>query len=248
MLNLNSDSGPYLPLLFLAGAIAYTISLLAGGGGSLLVLGMLNLLIKSKAIPSLINFSETVVRPYRLYLFWENINWQIVAYYVPFALIGTLLGAWSLALVDPTWLKYLVALFLLSAPLQYGIINPQERSFPMRLEWFGPLGFISSYLSALIGATGPIENPFYFNYGVDRNALIATKTATSFLTGLVRLFSYWNFGLIYPENWPLALALTGGELVGTYIGKHILENISETLFRRLSIGLMTLVGLVILAK
>ena len=104
-------------LSFLVGLIGYTVALLSGGGGSLLVLSGMNLLFDSKVTATMINFSETLVRPYRLWLFWEHINWKIVSYYVPFAIIGSCLGAKSLSLININWIKALVALFLISTPL-----------------------------------------------------------------------------------------------------------------------------------
>lgn len=83
----------------------------------------------------------------------------------PFALIGTWLGTWSLSKIHTKAISLLVAMFLISTPFQYNF-GKKEKSFEMKLQWFAPLGFIASYLSALIGATGPIENPFYFNYGI----------------------------------------------------------------------------------
>jgi membrane associated rhomboid family serine protease len=62
-----------------------------------------------------------------------------------------------------SWIgSVIVGIFLISTVFQYRF-GEKQRSFPMRILFFLPLGFIVSLFSALIGATGPVENPFYFS-------------------------------------------------------------------------------------
>jgi uncharacterized membrane protein YfcA len=64
----------------------------------------------------------------------------------------------------------------------------------MKLAWFIPLGFFVEIFSSLIGATGPVLNPFYLNYGLEKEKMIATKTINSFLIDLVQISSYTILG------------------------------------------------------
>jgi hypothetical protein len=43
----------------------------------------------------------------------------------------------------------------------------------MRLPWFVPVSFASSLTSAVVGASGLLVNPFYLNYGVMKEAMLA---------------------------------------------------------------------------
>jgi len=213
----------------------------------MIMLPLISMMTDIQKAPGVLSMSNMLTRPYRLMLFYKHVNWSIVYRYVPMALIGSVLGAWSLSVINPQWLKILIALFLLSTPLQYQF-GVKERSFPMKLDWFAPLGFVVSFLNSLIGAVGPVNNPFYLNYGVNRQELTATKTANSFIVGIVQLLSYWHFKLIGLDHLPLVAALTLGGWVGNHAGKYYLDKISEKFFRRLSIMMMTLSGLSMLGE
>src|SRR3546814_14049743 len=83
-------------------------------------------------------------------------------------------------------------LFRSSTVFQYRF-RKRERSFIMKRWYFAPLGLLISILSTIIGALGPVLNPFYLNLGLDKEELIATKTAGSFFMGLSQIGSYTFF-------------------------------------------------------
>ena len=62
----------------------------------------------------------------------------------------------------------------------------------MKLKWFFPLGLIVSFLSGLIGATGPIHNPFMINYGITKEYLIGTKAVNSLSMQITKLIFLRN--------------------------------------------------------
>ncbi|WP_227672310.1 hypothetical protein [Psychrobacter urativorans] len=83
----------------------------------------------------------------------------------------------------------MVGAFLVSTIFQYkfGKVN---KTFDMPKVGFIPLGFIIAFMSTLVGGLGPILNPFYMNAGLEKENLIATKTANSFFVGIVQIGSY----------------------------------------------------------
>lgn len=88
------------------------------------------------------------------------------------------------------------------------------------LSWyFIPLGSSVSILGTIIGALGPVLNPFYLNSGLDKEDLIATKTANSFFRGIAQS-SYSFFGLLDKELWVYGIFLGLGATAGNIIGKN----------------------------
>jgi uncharacterized membrane protein YfcA len=156
-----------LLILFLAGIVAFIISTISGGGGALILVPFLNFLIGTPQTPPVLNLGTFIGRPARLILFWKHINWQVFLYYVPPALLGALLAGWFFTRINAGWLQILVGIFLISTVFQYRF-GKKERSFPVKLWYFIPLGFIVSILGTVIGALGPVLNPFYLNLGLDK--------------------------------------------------------------------------------
>ncbi len=227
--------------LFAAGLVAFIISTISGGGGALLLLPVTESLIGASATAPVVQLANFIGRPVRLVLFWREIDWKVVRYYLPAALVGGLLGTYLFSRMDSTWIRLLLGLFLISTVFQYRF-GKKERSFPMRVEVFGGLGFGVALLSSLVGGLGPVLNPFYLNYGLDKEPMIATKTANAFFVGIVQLGGYAFFGALTGHLWEYGLAMGLGAALGNYVGKRLLGRMSSRRFRQFVIALMVISG------
>jgi uncharacterized membrane protein YfcA len=122
-----------------------------------------------------------------------------VRYYLPSATAGTVLGAVIFSNIKLEWLQIIVGLFLISTIFQYRF-GKKERSLEMKLIWFIPLGFIVELLTTIIGAVGPVLNPFCLNYGLQKEKMIATKTMNSLCYNDLHFFVSFSFRLPAPNS------------------------------------------------
>lgn len=233
--------------LFFAGIIAFVISTVSGGGGALLLIPVTSWMIGASFAPPVINLGTFISRPARLYLFWQDIDWSLVKYYVPSAIVGAWLGAFVFSRLDSGWIQLFVGLFLMSTVFQYRF-GKVDKAFNMPKSGFIPLGFVTAAISTLVGGLGPVLNPFYMNTGLQKEDLIATKTANSFFVGIAQIGSYAFFGILTAQLWIYGLALGLGAIVGNIIGKRFLAGMSIRQFRVMLIILMVLSGLVMVVK
>ena len=118
-----------------------------------------------------------------------------------------------------------------------------DKTFNMPKAGFIPLGFIVAFISTIVGGLGPVLNPFYMNAGLQKEDLIATKTANSFFVGIAQISSYAFFGVLTAKLWIYGLVLGLGAVLGNYIGKRFLAGMSVQQFRLLLLILMTVSGL-----
>jgi len=84
----------YLAILFLAGVVAFIVSTISGGGGALILVPFLNFLIGTTKTAPVVNLGTFIGRPARLILFWKHINWKVLWYYVPAAMLGAWVAGW----------------------------------------------------------------------------------------------------------------------------------------------------------
>ena len=70
----------------------------------------------------------------------------------------------------------------------------------MRLPWFVPVSFVSGLTSAIVGAGGLLANPFYLDYGLTKERMLATRAVNSLVIQLVKIAAYLAFGVL---NWDL---------------------------------------------
>ena len=236
-----------LLVLFIAGAITFSISTISGGGGALMLIPLLNFLVGTTKTAPIINLGAFISRPTRIIIFWKNIIWKVFWYYVPSAMLGAFLAAWFFSEIKIAWLQIIIALFLISTFFQYRF-GKKERSFKVLLWYFIPLGFIVSIIGTFTGGMGPVLNPFYLNAGITKEALVGTKAANSFFLGLAQISSYTFFGLLTTELWIYGITLGIGATAGNLIGKKILSKMSSLTFRKLVISIMVISGVLLLIK
>lgn len=232
----------HLASLFAMGVIAFIISTVSGGGGALILIPATTALIGAPAAPPVINLGTFISRPSRMILFWHDIDWGLIKYYVPSAIIGAWLAGLLFSQLNASWIQLLVGLFLISTLFQYRF-GKIDKTFNMPKVGFVPLGFIVAFISTIVGGLGPVLNPFYMNSGLQKEDLIATKTANSFFVGIAQIGSYAFFGVLTAKLWVYGLALGLGAVLGNYIGKQFLAGMSVKQFRVLLLLLMVVSGL-----
>ncbi|MGP5202940.1 sulfite exporter TauE/SafE family protein [Psychrobacter aquimaris] len=233
--------------LFFAGMAAFIISTISGGGGAILLIPATSWMIGTAFAPPVINLATLISNASRLYLFWNDIDWSLTKYYVPSAIIGAWLAALVFSRLDANWIQLLVGAFLVSTIFQYKF-GKVSKTFDMPKAGFIPLGFVIAFMSTLVGGLGPILNPFYMNAGLEKENLIATKTANSFFVGIVQIGSYAFFGIFTVNLWVYGLVLGLGAVIGNIIGKRFLAGMSISQFRVMLLILMVISGLIMIIR
>jgi len=234
-------------LLFIAGLIAWLISTVAAGGAAMLLIPILGLLLSAQAVAPVVTIASLFANPSRTFVFWQYIHWPVVFWLMPGSVVGAVLGAYAFTLVPASYLQILLGLFLISTIWQYQL-GRRKKSFTMPLKGFLPLGLAVSFLSGLIGGTGPVQNPFFLNYGLEKERLIATKAINSLSLQSVKLASYFSFGVVNMEIglWGMAIGLGG--IAGVFIARHHLHKINDERFRRYTLMLMPIGGALLIGK
>ena len=233
--------------LFVTGTISFAISTVGGGGGSLMNVPVVNLLVGIPATAPIINLGALIGRPARLILFWKDINWKIVLYSTPASMIGAVIGGYLFVNIELQWLQIFIGLFLVSTVFQYRF-GKKSKSFKMTHIGFIPLGFTVAVLGTIIGAMGPVLNPFYLNAGIEKEEMIATKAANSFFTGVMQIGTYSYLGSLMGDRWAYGLAMGIGATVGNIIGKALLKRTSKKDFRIYVMVIMVISGIVMITK
>ena len=237
----------HLAGLFFAGLIAFIISIISGGGGAILLIPVTSWMIGATAAAPVVNLATFMSNGSRMYLFWHDIDWSLTKYYVPSALVGAWLAALIFSRLDANWIQLLIGVFLVSTIFQYKF-GKVSKTFDMPKIGFIPLGFTIAFMSTLVGGLGPILNPFYMNAGLEKENLIATKTANSFFVGIVQMISYTFFGIITAKLLVYGLVLGLGAVVGNIIGKRFLAGMSISQFRVMLLMFMVISGLIMIIR
>jgi uncharacterized protein len=228
-------------LLFVAGCFSWTISTFSGGAGSIILLAVVTHLIRVKVIAPVITIASLLASPTRILVSWRLIEWSVVRWYLPGAICGSIIGSWIFAQAGAIWLSVIAGFFLVSTPAQYRL-GGRPRSFPMRLHWFIPVSVLVGIISGVVGASSLVSLPFYLNYGLTKERMIATGAFHSLFIQLTKIATYGSLGVLTAGSIIEGMFAGLGAIVAILVTQRWLDTFKEIWFRRLAVLLMFLSG------
>ena len=176
----------------------------------------------------------------------DELDWRVIGAYLLGAAPVAAIGAVLYTATPPEWLSRLMGLVLLSAlPLRRWLERGPRR---MRLQHFPLLGAATGLLSALVAATGPVNMPFFLGYGLRRGAYVGTDAVCAAGVHLVKTLVYGRYALLTPETSALGLGIGAVMFVGAYVGRQVLERMSDRSFVVALEALVTGLGLLFLVR
>jgi hypothetical protein len=229
--------------LFAASFIAWFLSMLAGGGSPFILIPLISLWIGVQAVAPVITTGLLVGNSQRSLLFWEHIDWTVTAWYVPGAVVGAVIGCYGLSQIHAEGFQALVGVGLVIMAISHGL-GRREVQMTIQTWTFLPVALINAIGSGLIGSTGPIMNPMYLNYGLEKEAMIATKALNKAVLHVVKLTAYLLLGNLSLEYLAYGLVIGLAAMPANWLGKRVLASISAQQFRQLVFTFVAVSGIV----
>ena len=159
-----------------------------------------------------------------------------------FVIIGGLLtkvfNNWYLELFLGLFLVILALLFLIKKEL---IINPVRRNALIG-------GSLSGFSAGLLGTGGAIRGLTMAAFNLEKNVFIATSAFIDFLIDFSRTFVYYYYGFIHKHDLIYVPFLLIIGIVGTAIGKKFLNYIPQDKFKKISLSLILIIGIITLTN
>lgn len=231
--------------LFVVSFLAWFLSMLAGGGSPFILIPVISLLLGAPSVAPVITTGLLIGNTQRGISFWQHVDWQVTAWYVPGATIGALIGCYGLTQIHVEGLQLLLGVGLLVMVAHYLLAPKRDRvgdQLTVKAWYFLPLAFVNAIGSGLIGSTGPVMNPVYLNYGLEKEAMVATKAFNKAVLHLVKLTAYAAFGSLSPEYLAYGLVIGLGAIPANWLGKLVLAKMSTQQFRQLVFAFVAISG------
>ncbi len=213
----------------------------------MLLLPTLGLFITADILIPAVSLAALTANPTRAWTFRQHIHWPVVSWLVPGSILGALIGTWVFSQLEPFWIQLVLAIFLISTLWQFRF-GKRKKSFPMPLWGFFPLGLIVAGISGVAGGTGPVQNPFLLNRGLEKEQLVASKAINSLALQATKIIGYTAFGAMTNNVWIMGLTMGAGAIAGILLAKKHLLNITDDRFRKYTLMMMPICGVVMLVK
>ncbi|BAP31643.1 uncharacterized protein CHSO_2606 [Chryseobacterium sp. StRB126] len=239
-----------IALLFAGTILAFWISAICGGGASLILIPILNLLLPTSLVPFSLTIGTFTSSASRIAVFKQHINWKIFLWFVPFSIPAVLLGAYLIKYVNPNYLQLMIAFFLIAnLPQLFTSKNKAEeteKEYPKSA--LALIGFSAGFISGITGAVGLLFNRFYLKFGLKKEEIVATRAANEVFLHLIKLIIYISLGLYSNTALWLGIAIAVAAIVSSYTVKYILPHLSENLFKKIGYSAMVISGITLMTS
>ena len=174
--------------------------------------------------------------------FRKEFDRQLLKFLVPFALIGTVIGALLFKLLDARTVAGIVGAFTLLFLAQRLLFPPRPDS-PPPPRWLGAILTITSGFTSFVAhAGGPPINAYVIPLHLSPLKFTATMAFFFFVINLSKWIPYAWLGLLDMRNLNTSMVLLPLAPLGVWIGLRVTRHISPLWFYRCIYGGMFLTG------
>jgi uncharacterized membrane protein YfcA len=220
----------YILFYFLA-LIAEIIGTISGFGSSILFVPIASLYFDFKIVLGITAIFHVFSNISKIYLFKNTINKNIVIKLGIPAVVSVIVGAVLSNYVPQKELELGMNIFIVLIALlliKYSKMTLEQSDKNLFIG-----GTISGFLAGIIGTGGSIRGLTLAAFNLEKNVFIATSALIDFGVDISRAVVYYFNGFILKEYLFIIPILLLISIVGTWIGKLILNKISQDFFKNI---------------
>lgn len=226
--------------------VAEIIGTIGGFGSSVFFVPLGNFYFDFQSVLGLTALFHLSSNLSKIFLFKKGLNKRLLLNIGVPSVLFVILGGYLSKEVESTYLELFLGIFLVSLSLLFLIrrklvISPNRRNAVLG-------GLFSGFSAGLLGTGGAIRGLTMASFNLEKSVFIATSAFIDFMIDFSRTFVYYNNGYIHQHDLKYIPFLFAIGIIGTWIGKKLLDFIPQSRFRRLSLVFILLIGLVTIVK
>ncbi len=234
-----------VPFLLLA-LLAEVLGTIGGFGSSVFFVPLGNFYFDFYSVLGLTAIFHLSSNLSKVFLFRKGLNKFLILYLGIPSVVFVILGGFLSKYLNTYLLELLLGIFLLGLSLLF-LIRKELIVLPSKKNSFLG-GAISGFSAGLLGTGGAIRGLTMAAFNMEKSVFIATSAFIDFMIDFSRTFVYYRNGYIHDHDLIYVPFLLVIGLLGTFLGKRILNHIPQSKFKRLSLLLILIIGLVTIAK
>jgi uncharacterized membrane protein YfcA len=221
--------------------VAATLAAVTGFGGAAVLLPVLVWSFGIREAIPILTVAQLIGNGSRVWLNRQELDGHVVAWFalggVPMALLGGLLFAKTpLSALTRILGVFLILIVVWRHATPHGTQRPS-------LPAFAGIGAGASFLSALLGSVGPLMAPFFLAYGLTKGAYIGTEALSTVVMHVTKLIAYRQATVLPLHAVVVGLVLGPVMVLGSYMGKRIVDRLPEKVFVLIIEGTLLAAGL-----
>ena len=233
-------------IFLLLALIAEIIGTIGGFGSSVFFVPIANFYFDFNSVLGLTDLFHLSSNLSKIFLFKKGLDKKLLIYIgipsIAFVILGGLLTKYAnnyiLEIVLGLFLISLSSLFLIKKNL---VIKPNKTNAVTG-------GVLSGFSAGLLGTGGAIRGLTMAAFNLEKTVFIATSAVIDFMIDFTRTFVYYQNGYIHDHDLIYVPFLFVIGLTGTFIGKKILAYIPQERFKKISLFLILVIGIITLVN
>lgn len=231
----------HLWLFVLLALLAEILGTVGGFGSSLLFVPMASMFLDLQSVLGITALYHVISNLSKIALFRKGFDKQLLFYLGIPSVLFVIIGAELSDHIDTAILEKALGLFLILLSLFF-LVKSDWRIQPTKSSQIIG-GGLSGFLAGLLGTGGAVRGIVLTSYGLTIDVFIATSAMIDLGVDVSRSIVYTVNGFVHQHDLYLLPILLVVSVVGTWIGKKILSQISENVFRKIVLFLILAVGI-----
>ncbi len=231
--------------LFLVLALmAEILGTIGGFGSSVFFVPIANLYFDFESVLGLTAVYHLSSNLSKIVLFKKGLDKKLLVNIGIPSIVFVVVGGLLANVFNSHYLESLLGLFLVTLALAFLIKRDLVISPSRRNAIIG--GSLSGFSAGLLGTGGAIRGLTMAAFNLEKNVFIATSAFIDFLIDFSRTLVYYYNGFIHEHDFIYVPFLIIIGIVGTAIGKRLLNYIPQDKFKQISLSLILLIGIITL--
>lgn len=215
-------------LIFGAAFMGSTLAGITGFGGAAILLPPLVYIFGVREAIPILTVAQLIGNGSRVYFHRDSLDWKVIRYFAIAAVPSAILGSYLFSVAPVPILIRTMGAFLLATVAWRWIGKKRVAPFPA--VGFLGVGAVFSFLSSIVGSVGPFIVPFFLSYGLVKSAFIGTEALCTVVMHVVKLIVYGQTSILSWEATYTGLIIGPVMILGSWIGKKVVQSISEQWF------------------
>lgn len=232
----------YLPIFIILSLIAEILGTVGGFGSSVFFVPVANFFFDFQSVLGITALYHLSSNISKIVLFKKGLDKKVVISLGIPAILFVSIGAYFSKYFNPKILTYILGFFLIGLSLLFLIFKKLEVLPKTRNAIIG--GSLSGLSAGLLGTGGAIRGITLAAFKMNKDKFIATSAVIDLGVDFSRTIVYYFNGYMHKHDLYLIPILILVSIVGTWIGKKILNNVSQEQFRGFVLILILLVGII----
>ena len=232
----------YLPIFIILSLLAEVLGTIGGFGSSVYFVPMANFFFDFQSVLGITALYHLSSNISKIAFFKKGFDKKIVLTLGIPAILFVSIGAYLSQFFDPKILTYVLGFFLVALSLLFLINKQLKVNAKTSNAIIG--GSLSGLSAGFLGTGGAIRGITLAAFKMNKDKFIATSAIIDLGVDFSRTIVYYYNGYMHKHDLYLVPILIGVSIVGTYIGKRILNKVSQEQFRTFVLVLILIIGVV----